>query len=55
MYLKATIVSSLVDNLWDYMGKFICRCTLLIIYIFQGFFTYFQGFCTKGILFHVLE
>ena len=28
MYLKATIVSSLVDNLWVYMGKFICRCTL---------------------------
>ena len=30
MYLKATIVSSLVDNLWVYMGKFICQCTLFI-------------------------
>ena len=28
MYLKATIVSSLVDNLWVYMGKFVSRCTL---------------------------
>ena len=55
MYLKATIVSSLVDNLWVYMGKFICRCTLFNPLHIPGFFTYFKGFCTKGILFHILE
>ena len=55
MYLKATIVSSLVDNLLVYMGKFICRCTLFNPLHIPGFFTYFKGFCTKGILFHILE
>ena len=38
MYLKATIVSSLVDNLWVYMGKFICRCTLFTPLHIPGFF-----------------
>ena len=38
MYLKATIVSSLVDNLWIYMGKFIYRCTLFNPLHIPGFF-----------------
>ena len=38
LYLKATIVSSLVDNLGVYMGKFICRCTLFNPLHIPGFF-----------------
>ena len=48
MYLKATIVSSLVDNLWDYMGKFICRCTLFNYLHIPGFFYLLSGFLYKG-------
>ena len=48
MYLKAIIVSSLVDNLWVYMGKFICRCTLFNPLHIPGFFLpTLRGFVQK--------